>query len=293
MIAWSKRRTWVAGLAIIVLSNAVALAGVAWNRSGEPEAVVTVTERELEMPYRSRFERENSGISLRLDWRTRPDEIGQYIKRGSRSRPHWLDRDKLRELGFNIDELKDSWEARRRFNRTLSREVYVVLEYDGPAWREIRDMVGSYHDKAKALAANNPDEHKLAKDAERAVDRRRLEQHGASRLIAVDAGLDAASLRARYPERGRYIISATQVRPNVSRNKDKTWEIRGTITQLAVGRVHVDASYRHFFESLAKEAIKPDQRPRYRVKLAWGRRLEPWVVAIEPIRTPDTGRGRR
>src|SRR5574341_1548650 len=33
MIAWTRRRTLIAGAKLIVLTNAVALGGVAWNRS--------------------------------------------------------------------------------------------------------------------------------------------------------------------------------------------------------------------------------------------------------------------
>ena len=47
-----KGKIFIAGLAIIIVTNIVALAGVAYNRSGEPDAVVELTERELGLPYR-------------------------------------------------------------------------------------------------------------------------------------------------------------------------------------------------------------------------------------------------
>ncbi|MFL6653087.1 MAG: DUF4824 family protein, partial [Sulfurifustaceae bacterium] len=51
MIAWSRKRTLLAGIALIAATNAVALVGVAYNRSGEPSSVLKLTERELALPY--------------------------------------------------------------------------------------------------------------------------------------------------------------------------------------------------------------------------------------------------
>ena len=48
---WSRTHTLVAGLGLIALTNAVALLGVAWNRSGEPDATLQLSQRELQPPY--------------------------------------------------------------------------------------------------------------------------------------------------------------------------------------------------------------------------------------------------
>src|SRR5690606_12121573 len=42
--------TFALGAAIILAANAVALGGVAWNRSGEPESRVALSQRELARP---------------------------------------------------------------------------------------------------------------------------------------------------------------------------------------------------------------------------------------------------
>jgi hypothetical protein len=65
---WTRRHTLIAGLALILLTNAVALLGVYQNRSGEPESMLTLTQRELQQPYGWGMARENSGISLRINW---------------------------------------------------------------------------------------------------------------------------------------------------------------------------------------------------------------------------------
>ena len=64
----SSRGLFVSGFILLVLINIIVLSGVAYNRSGDPAALIWLTERELKMSYRS-YE-ENSGLSLCLDWRT-------------------------------------------------------------------------------------------------------------------------------------------------------------------------------------------------------------------------------
>ena len=42
---WSRMHTTIAGVGLIVVVNAVALLGAAYNRSGEPESVLRLSER--------------------------------------------------------------------------------------------------------------------------------------------------------------------------------------------------------------------------------------------------------
>jgi len=55
-----KRIGLIAALALIVLTNVIVLATVRHNRSGEPDATVTLTERELRLWSNSK---ENSAVS--------------------------------------------------------------------------------------------------------------------------------------------------------------------------------------------------------------------------------------
>jgi len=281
------RRTWLAGLAIIVLTNAVALGGVAYNRAGTPESGLVLTERELEPAYRTRLERENSGISLQLNWRTNMDEVHAYVRNGHWSQPDWLDRGKLGQLGFDVDGIEGSWEARRRFNQGLQREVYVVLEYEGQSWRRMLEQVRDYYEKARALADKNPGEENLADAAEKAGERLAREERSASRLFAIDAGTDADALRRQYPDRGLHVIAAGRVKPYMNNAGRDRWDIGGTLMPLAITRVHVDAGYRDLFEGLAGDEYEAAPLPRYTARLAWGRRLEPWVVGIEAVDGAD------
>ncbi len=65
----TPRTTLIAGAALILLANAVALTGVYFNRSGEPEARMRLSQRELGTPWDWSVARENSGMVLGLNWR--------------------------------------------------------------------------------------------------------------------------------------------------------------------------------------------------------------------------------
>ena len=91
-----------AGLALIVLTNAVALGGVWWNRSATPESALTLSERELGLPWRSLRFAEDSGLSLNLNWRVGDREAGEFVSgyTFNGGTPEWLDAAHMAALGF-------------------------------------------------------------------------------------------------------------------------------------------------------------------------------------------------
>ena len=104
MIAWSRRRTLFAGLALILVVNGFVLSGVALNRTGEPESLVQLSERELQLPYRGWNSKENSGVELSLRWRVNAGSGTQdgyygYVSYGGTAA--WLDEEKMTALGFD------------------------------------------------------------------------------------------------------------------------------------------------------------------------------------------------
>lgn len=199
---WQRSHTLVAGVALIVATNAVVLAGVAYNRSGEPQAVLPLTERELSFPFAWGLEKENSGISLRLDWRMDGD---------------WLNRAKLASLGFDVSE-----PALIR-GRQPPRDALLVLELDGQAYRAALA-------EAEQRAKLKPEEWNL-----RAL---RAEQEKNSRLFVVDVGLDAAALRTKYPNRTQYAIVRGRVAPAHRSIKD-AGPVTGRVDEVNIVSLHV------------------------------------------------------
>ncbi len=283
MITWSRKTTWIAGLMIIVLTNVIALAGVAYNRAGEPDGTLVLTERELRLPYSAGSARENSGLSLTIEWRTLQAPRNGYPGYNNRwGAVEWLDETRLDELGFETGVAVMTPESRSRFNRSLSRDVWFVLEYDGPAYQAMRERVKAFSQGEQELARRNPGNEEFEKRAARAKKLGVVERQEASRLFVVDAGLDPAMLRRKYPDEARYSIARGQVGATVNNDDDDSWRVQGYIQSLAVESVNVPLAFRDVFETLAEESPRENEGlPRYSVTLAYGKRQGPWIVSAE------------
>jgi hypothetical protein len=275
----AARGLFLAGLALILGTNVLVVAGALGNRRGTPEARVTLTERELALPgYRRE---ENSGLALQVDWRILGEASRDDGFNGHWGSPAWLDAAKLEALGFRTAELRER-SREGTYKQPLSREVFVVLEFDGAAHREALERAEAARFRAaEACPAGCADKDKgeALKAAESRLARERV---SASRLFAVDAGLDAARLREAYPDRARYIITPGIV--DVWRQARD--QLRGHITRLSVSAVHVPLEFTAVLEgfpTITPNAGKPPPPPRYAVDLAVGRRLEPWVQNIRRL----------
>jgi hypothetical protein len=207
---------------------------------------------------------EQTWASLRIDWNS---EL-----QWRRKEPGWFDREKLASLGFDCRLAQDDPEAEGFYAWQPAREVWVVLELEGEARRATE---ASVKDRASS-----------------------------SRLFAVDAGTDAQALRARYPDRGRFLLA----RALVSAGCFPSWDpgtrtrgapfIRGTVLDLLVGEIQVPREKRALLDSLAardrearrKKGPASDDpglaergEPRYRVRLRYGRLHAPWVEDVTPV----------
>jgi hypothetical protein len=273
---WSRRHTLIAGLALIGLTNAIALGGAAYNRSGEPESTLSLTERELRSPYVWTGRKENSGLALRLQWRVLQGDsrnVGADYSPYGGGMPAWLDAPKMASLGFDAKSSTETTDASRisRYQRQLPRDVLVVLELDGPAYRESLERAAK---AAKAMEARN-ERGEGKKSADELMDQ---ESRRNSRLFAVDAGVDRAALRSTFPDRTRYAIVRAQVRPAWSPESKAT---AGFIDNVGAAEVNVPLEMRSAFEGVAPSSYegRNGASARFEATLAFGRRLEPWLVS--------------
>jgi hypothetical protein len=273
-----NRRALYAALGLLIAVNAVVLLGVVRNRSGEPDAVLTLTEREMPLSWPFRHE-ENTGVSLHLNLNS--DIEAQ----------RWFDEAKLAELGFDTGHFResDNW----RVYRELPRKAFVVLEYDGEAWQrhrqrqlqEIENLVVKVREgKLKPEEAENQKKEKL------------FRLSIASRLFSVDVGSDAGILRRRYADRNRYLILPARVRMMVDRERDSAdkegrQRFHGLVQEVLVDELHVPRRLHEGLLALPKTTRihsgyttfdpKDPARVGYRVRVAVGRRFEPWVRGVE------------
>lgn len=270
---WTQKSALIAGLALIGTTNLAALGGAAYNRSGDPDSVLNVTQRELRPAYMGVGRKENSGLTLELRWRVlQEDESKSYyayeVEGGGA--PAWLDQAKMASLGIQPLSAASEPSADTRRRHPLPRDVLVVLELNGATYERSLERARKV---AKLVEAKN-ERGEGQKDAREIIDRA---ERFNSRLFAVDAGLDRETLRAKYPDRHKYAIVRGQVRQD--------WWSRakaggGRIDNLSAGQINVPLAWRAAFAGVlpVRYPRSDDEGRRFEARLAFGQRLEPWLV---------------
>jgi hypothetical protein len=275
------KRPWlIAALALLAVSNVWVLIHVARNRAGSPDAELELTAREL-VYYGGRSE--DSGVVLMLRWQNPAPE---YEILGI-DWPGWFDRKKLEELGFDVQVPANAKGAARHYQNQRSREVFVALEFDGPAWQGWLKM-------------REPRLHLESRyNQELSVEQRlEVERQTESRLVAVDAGLDAAALRRKYPDRRHVMIMPglarairEDARKAVADDPGRPAGVRGAITRVSIEAINVPQPFSRFFDDHSSYAPWTyEQRelkillPPYAVTLRVGSLNEPWVTNVNRLR---------
>ena len=292
-----KKYGLISAIALIALTNVVVLAGVAYNRSGEPDATVTLTERELNWKdSRSWTDREDSGLYLFLKW----NQTAYNNHDGTLRDDYWFNQQKLAEVGFDTSYPLNDNKAYRYYNRQLPRQGYVVLEFDGDAYQNWQKKVRQeIKEKQRDLSEEkNPDKKKHLKNSIRYSEQSMVTQ---SHLFAVDVGRDPHKLRKQYSDQSKYIITPAVFRISRQSAYSKKGQIkphnryylRGGIRKILVSEIHVTNDYRSFFTSGIKthtNTYLPDNKPlsnlepRYQVTLNYGKRYEPWIANVKKLK---------
>lgn len=261
----------IASVGLLLLTNIAGLAGVAYNRSGEPLISIELTERELPVMQSYNSREENSGTMMSLRWQIfDPDEDLKYITT-TYGTPAWLDNDKLSELGFDIAELNSDVDKYQYKTGHFTREAILVHEYQGEAYQ-----------KALKLAEGNL-ESAYADELEDYEDQLAQLKISRTRLYVVDAGQDRDFLIEKYADKGNYLLVRGEIGLRWSNDI-----VSGHIRQLYLKQVHVPLPLSEQFISIDEgETYSPYNNltpPRYKVRLNIGKRLEPWVESIELIK---------
>ncbi len=244
-----KRATVLAAAGVVIAANAWVLISVSRNRSDERGGTVELTERELRLPARIG---ESTAMFLELDWDTlsiRPDH---------RRAPRWLDVAKLAELGFDCQVAVTHSDARRHYRSMRTALVFLVLEYEGDAWKQ----AGS--------------------------DRKRE-----TRLFAIDAGRDPRRLRETYADTARYIVTrglvslSFQERSIPDGKRLPQPRLQGRIVAVLPDRIFVPLPHSKVLEDLrhrgGSSRDRVEEGPRFAATVSWGRNHEPWVSGVRLI----------
>ena len=197
---------------------------------------------------------------------------------GAHGTPDWLDKAKLMELGFDVSKAENIPEDRAYYAKLLPKEMLLVLELDGPAYREALEHARQHWQKQEALRAANVGKKEFEQRAKSAREQLDRDERDNTRLFVIDAGLDATALRTRYPDRTRYAIVRGHVQPQAG---GKT----GYVSGISIDEIHVPFTYRQVFEPMLRDVKRtqygtswPDKG--YKVSVVYGKRFEPWITGV-------------
>jgi len=255
-----KRTFWL-GAGLILLSNAVALGGVYYNRSGEPDSVLRLSERELSVAYNSVMNNN--------------DAAGQMLELDARLADGWVNRDKLRELGFEIGEHGETYRRDR-----WEREALVVLELNGEQYQTELTAAEAELKQAQiqfAAAPDSPEAKQALDNADYQLSRFRANN---TRLYVVDAGLDADSLRQRYPDRSRYSLARASVRAGFNWSAGVPTPDDYTL-YFELAEVSVPSRWRTVFSAWNPYDRTAEERNKVSVDVTFGKRFEPWITSAK------------
>ena len=262
---------------VVIVANAASLAFVAANRAGEPDAMLTVTERELRLAHAS-----DRDSAQRLDLDVRAGN--RWLIQSSTGELAWLTVEKLAALGFDCRPPRATTVSDLQWSGScgLARRAFVAIEYEGSAWSRIADALRRERDKTLQTVDRN----ESATAAARSIDQQI--RYG-SRLVAVDASLDADSLRRMYADRRRFMILPATISAWISVDRRKDPSARpdvGADVRVLTTSLIAPVRYRDRLVRLGPSPYGTlENEPRYSVTLIVGRRHEPWIQSIDPIDT--------
>ncbi len=228
------RKFIVTSVFLLLLTNIVVLAGVAYNRSGDPLLTIELTERELPIVVSASSKDENSGTTLSLKWHIlSSDKDPEYLSTTYGSSA-WLDDEKLTELGFDMKKFKSEPDKYRHRTSHLATEAVLVLEYQGDAYLKALAFVKEKEEQLRLMVAEYPGDEGLANDLNNYVEQLTRLKVSQSRLYVVDAGLDVQALMDKYAGKNNYLLARGEI--GLGWNED---DVSGRISQLYIRQVHV------------------------------------------------------
>ena len=270
------KHLFIFSFVLVIVVNLLILYRVYDNRTSSADSIVTLTQRELPLS-RTRLYREgkyehNKRQFFRLDWRAY-DKKGYYKNYYYRS-PDWLDNHKLEELGFDLDRYTpDS-------GYSVPRDAYIVLEVNSSMYRKHIESIEKKLATQKEIYKNS--KQKMTKqEIEYIHDELDRETNMSSRLYAIDAGVDRYDLRDKYPDRGEYIILKGSIDISYQYKKDNDYLLIGRIDNISISNIHIEQKFQKVLADIYAHK-KPKQKIKYRVKVAFGSRLEPYIISVEP-----------
>ena len=265
------KRWAIFGLSLIVVTNLFVFSNILANRFLGEVNTLTLSERELKVPYNYGLHKEDSSLVLDINWRVKhSDADGYWYNRQLPTTP-----EKIVSLGFQLPDESNS----RRFTHQLEQELYWLIEFDGSAYREVIKRLNAKIDAAKTqFELDGHDESK--KELKRLQELLEQELEVRSRLFVIDVAArpEALDLEEATDE---YFIVVGRVKPGVhydyqSKEKPQPKSYYLHLRDMSVESIYVPLAYSKGVRQKVKN--QRNENIQYSLVVNWGSQYEPWVT---------------
>ncbi|HEY6926438.1 MAG TPA: DUF4824 family protein, partial [Steroidobacteraceae bacterium] len=174
--------------------------------------------------------------------------------------------------------------ADTHYRRMAGRDVLLVLELDGPVRVRALHAARDHFAHLEQEIAANPESQGSAQRLQRAQQALQSEEHAASRLFIIDAGLDRSALRQRYSDRTHYAIVHGNISPMVTGDGTSA-KVYGVVTAVRCENINVPLQFRATvaidrpINGIVMSPTRSDKRSPFTIRVAFGRHLEPWILS--------------
>lgn len=277
---------------ITVLGVNAFILGKVWLNRSVVVAELTLSERELDMPYHWGMAKEDSSLRLNIAWTTpwlTPNEDEWYYL--SRQQQRILRLQQPQFASFRFGSCTDGYQRQQRSG-------WVLLEFNGQSYQDYLKQAEQHYAViqqrliAEAAAELNAG---MAQDRLQAAAKRRQEQQQraeeqwrvareeATRLFVIDAAADRNLLQqtlAKHsgPTAGQLLLVPADIQLSYTwcQNDKAAKQPEVLINRLAVQSLYVAKPYAQ------RLPIDTDrqQKTRFQAQVYYGRFAEPWISSL-------------
>lgn len=246
---------------LLIAVNGVVLAHSYYNRH-EAQARITLSERELNVPNNYGFEKENSGMSLSVQWNTRADTTTKDN--------YYYHRDlKLTSEHYATFRFSDVCDHP---DNNTDKQGFVLIEFNGNAYQQLVEKLRTQLNQLQQSSAH-------AQKIKDATDELQQFEQRRSRLYIIDAAANRAALEASLSEQEKIPGSQFLILPALVKDAYRQCDSKQKdpdtvyIDELLVDRIYVPREYHALFSGK-----KTDQH--FQATIAFGKLDEPWLESL-------------
>lgn len=276
----TKKLVWFA-VACVLIVNAVILGKVFFNRSGVV-ATLTLSERELQLPYNYGFKKEDSGKRVSIQWAAlNSDPVSLEY---SELRWHFDRTLVLSPAHYSAFQFPSCDSDKRLLYK---KSGWVLLEFNGQSYTDYVTKVEQYYTLIQNQEPTSDSELAKKELKEKREDADKLLQEAKSsvtRLIAIDAAATRSSLeeviRARkIAGKTKLLIVPAELEVNYRYSCD---HIKNTEREIFINELSVSSLY--IPKDFAQDLTFNDEgksNSSFTAVVNYGRLYEPWISSLK------------